>query len=245
MLNISIGHLLYNYRICFFQNRNEATHLTRFLSYIHVILCFLELHIYNIKSSKTHDYSFMVNKNIFFIRILDTLLCDYTSCIHTYSNLDYYLCKKYNQQCISRKIRTSEAAKGAVSLKSNASVCDVSADRTTMKPPPPIPLAIGFTTPTHRATATDASTAWPPDRRTDAPISEQRASSAATTAPIDSTVSLFCIFLFPPSNKLELELELPPNVRMITEIQQTNWGNCKSMDALQLLNMLKLRENVI
>jgi len=128
------------------------------------------------------------------------------------------------------EIRTSEAARGAVSLKSIASVCDVAADRTTIKPPPPTPLAIGYTTPRQRAAATAASTAWPPARRNDAPISEQRASSAATTASIDSTASPACtpvavsddstgfLNLLPPSN--QVEFESTPKVRRITETKR-------------------------
>jgi hypothetical protein len=41
--------------------------------------------------------------------------------------------------------------------------------RTSMKPPPPMPLAIGFITPWHSAVATAASTAFPPPINTFAP----------------------------------------------------------------------------
>lgn len=84
---------------------------------------------------------------------------------------------------------TLDAAEGAVSRESKASASPESADRTTMKAPPPIPLDTGCTTPRHSAAATAASTAWPPARSAATPISEHRPSSAATTPTSDSTTS--------------------------------------------------------
>ena len=57
-----------------------------------------------------------------------------------------------------------------------------------MNPPPPIPLAMGFTTPRQNAVATDASTAFPPARKASRPMSEHRSSSAATIPSSASTM---------------------------------------------------------
>ena len=59
----------------------------------------------------------------------------------------------------------SVAADGATS---RASITFVSpcAVRISMKPPPPTPLAMGLSTPWHRAVATAASTAFPPSTNT-------------------------------------------------------------------------------
>ena len=106
---------------------------------------------------------------------------------------------------------------------SKAWVCEVEEDLTIMKAPPPIPLAIGLTTPTHNAVATAASTACPPCLSMDAPISEQRSSSAATTPCSDSTISvlsapIFVSYLLPPLSAQELR-SLPLTIRPTTETQ--------------------------
>uniref|UniRef100_A0A2P2JYN6 Uncharacterized protein MANES_03G029500 n=1 Tax=Rhizophora mucronata TaxID=61149 RepID=A0A2P2JYN6_RHIMU len=82
-----------------------------------------------------------------------------------------------------------------------------------MKAPPPIPLDIGLTTPTHKVVATAASTACPPCLSIDTPISEHLPSSAATTPCSDSTTSALLtssptLSTFPPLSTQQIKLPL-------------------------------------
>ena len=87
-----------------------------------------------------------------------------------------------------------------------------------MKAPPPIPLAIGLNIPTRHAVATSALTASPHFLSINAPIPEQRPSSAATTPSFDSTVpasliSVFSLYLLSVVSDKLVELLTNPSTR--------------------------------
>ena len=80
---------------------------------------------------------------------------------------------------LSRYI-ASIAAAGAVSRKSSVRTVPETPSLTTANPPPPILPAEGYTTASPKPTATAASTALPPRRKTSTPISAASGASQAT-----------------------------------------------------------------